>query len=104
MKLYATVTSERATKGQGGNKHLTSEISINDEDIKHIVKVLITRDEEKDRYIVTIFQDNEMISDKYIYRPKGNKQKTAKECKHNNHYADRNGFECRDCGYVSVRK
>jgi hypothetical protein len=24
MKLYATVSSERATKGQGGNKHLLS--------------------------------------------------------------------------------
>jgi hypothetical protein len=26
MKLYATVTSERATKGQGGNKYLAIEI------------------------------------------------------------------------------
>ena len=26
MKLYATITSERATKGQGGNKYLIIEI------------------------------------------------------------------------------
>ena len=28
MKLYATVTSERATKGQGGNKYLVIEIKV----------------------------------------------------------------------------
>lgn len=27
MKLYATVSSERATKGQGGNKYITIELS-----------------------------------------------------------------------------
>ena len=26
MKLYATITSERATKGQGGNEFLTIEV------------------------------------------------------------------------------
>lgn len=28
MKLYATVTSERATKGQGGNKYIFSVFSV----------------------------------------------------------------------------
>lgn len=30
MKLYATVTSERASKGQGGNKYLNVEILVGD--------------------------------------------------------------------------
>ena len=32
MKLYATVTSERATKGQGGNNYLEIAISVGDDD------------------------------------------------------------------------
>ncbi len=30
MKIYATTTSERATKGQGGNEYIDIEIYIND--------------------------------------------------------------------------
>lgn len=30
MKLYATTTSERASKGQGGNEYLHIEIKVND--------------------------------------------------------------------------
>lgn len=30
MKLYATTTSERASKGQGGNEYLNIDILIND--------------------------------------------------------------------------
>jgi len=30
MKLYATTTSERASKGQGGNEYLNIDIMIND--------------------------------------------------------------------------
>jgi hypothetical protein len=33
MKLYATVTSERASKGQGGNKMLKVDITLGDERI-----------------------------------------------------------------------
>lgn len=32
MKLYATVTSERASKGQGGNKHIVIELRAFDRD------------------------------------------------------------------------
>jgi len=34
MKLYATITSERASKGQGGNKDITVELK--DEDAKMV--------------------------------------------------------------------
>jgi hypothetical protein len=36
MKLYATTTSERATKGQGGNKYILTQLTI-DRDIKNII-------------------------------------------------------------------
>lgn len=50
MKLYATVTSERATKGQGGNKYL--EIDILAEKVqgiptrKNLFKINIDVDED----------------------------------------------------------
>jgi hypothetical protein len=31
MKLYATVTSERASKGQGGNNHIVVELTVETE-------------------------------------------------------------------------
>jgi hypothetical protein len=34
MKLYATTTSERATKGQGGNKYLSIEVLDGDKNIQ----------------------------------------------------------------------
>lgn len=30
MKLYATITSERATKGQGGNQYINTELYVGD--------------------------------------------------------------------------
>lgn len=30
MKLYATITSERATKGQGGNKYIDCKLTVGD--------------------------------------------------------------------------
>jgi hypothetical protein len=41
MKLYATTTSERATKGQGGNDYL--HVSVCDEREKEAVHVYITK-------------------------------------------------------------
>lgn len=36
MKLYATTTSERASKVQGGNEYLAIEIKVENEDIAYI--------------------------------------------------------------------
>jgi len=44
MKLYATTTSERASKGQGGNDYL--EINITD-DVKNILASIGTKPKEK---------------------------------------------------------
>ena len=44
MKLYATVTSERASKGQGGNKYI--EVKINDDKKMPIYELAILPDSE----------------------------------------------------------
>jgi len=42
MKLYATVTSERASKGQGGNKFIAIDLAIGSAtDSKVIAKILL---------------------------------------------------------------
>lgn len=52
MKLYATTTSERASKGQGGNDYLT--ITITNEDGENIAQVNVYNDKEN-RQILTTF-------------------------------------------------
>ena len=37
MKLYATVTSERASKGQGGNKQIVIDLNIEKETVGRVV-------------------------------------------------------------------
>lgn len=46
MELYATTTSERASKGQGGNKFLTVEINIHDK-LKPALRVFVNRNGDK---------------------------------------------------------
>jgi len=48
MKLYSTITSERATKGQGGNEYLDIEITYADKNnkIKPLRKFLVTINED----------------------------------------------------------
>src|SRR5260221_12211558 len=43
MKLYATVTSERASKGQGGNKYLTIKLQAGD-DRARIIEMTFCKD------------------------------------------------------------
>lgn len=39
MKLYATTTSERASKGQGGNEYLHIDMCINSKEVTHTLKI-----------------------------------------------------------------
>jgi len=41
MKLYARTTSERATKGQGGNKEITIDLLIDPKERKEIGRVVM---------------------------------------------------------------
>jgi hypothetical protein len=71
MKLYATVTSERASKSQGGNDY---------------VKIALQRDRERVEYHILYTPDGRirvsMPTDSggvelFSYQEKGKKQKTA---------------------------
>ena len=60
MKLYATTTSERASKGQGGNDFLEIELKAFDRDrpVGHITIDLVTDSTEKlNQYIIKWYPD-----------------------------------------------
>lgn len=73
MKLYATVTSERATKGQGGNKYINCNLTI---DKIEIAKMQVIEYPEGFKLVYSL-PDR---SNGYINIPtsKGNKQKDEK--------------------------
>ena len=60
MKLYSTTTSERASKGQGGNEYIEIELKAFDRN-KPIGKILLTTEADatnkKNQYILK-WQDN----------------------------------------------
>lgn len=49
MNLYATVTSERATKGQGGNKHVVVDLKVGGAAASRIAAIVSLIYEGKDR-------------------------------------------------------
>ncbi len=88
MKLYATTTSERASKGQGGNEFL--EIVITDKDKNTIIKLLIIPDEY-------IFRASLKTSDKvYLDKIGDIKGKSQKGEKSYCEIPTLNGFETRE--------
>lgn len=95
MKLYATTTSERASKGQGGNDYLEIELKAFDR-VRPVGRILleILKDAEgKPKQYIIEFQDPERDEEWEILKEgheeqgtiqtiiKGNKQKG--ECKFN---------------------
>jgi hypothetical protein len=80
MKLYATTTSERATKGQGGNNYII--ITLSDEDgtkwaeIKAEAVNVIQEDPPLDEIHLTVdIGGTERFSRTHYAKQKGNKQK-----------------------------
>ena len=96
MKLYATVSSERATKGQGGNEYL--KISLTVGSAKNAIDfgtlILDQREDEdgnKEAFVLT-YNGDEIAS----YNPneeKGEKQKGDEYKEHDPYCAIRNGGE-----------
>jgi len=86
MKLYATITSERATKGQGGNEYIS--ITIRDEG-KYPIGAVDFYPDRTARISVVDFievdfdQPNELHISSFEELTKGKKQK---------------GEECANCG------
>lgn len=65
MNLYATISSERASKGQGGNKHLDIDVFVGS--AKESVKILEgTITPEGDGYVVYVTTIGQGVSDQCI--------------------------------------
>ena len=79
MKLYATVTSERASKGQGGNKYL--HVIVTNEDKINVISLNIAPYDSETSKVEGYIGGKRIDLD--IPTPKGNKQKTAKYYKCN---------------------
>ncbi len=84
MKLYATTTSERASKGQGGNQRLDIQISLENNTIQGGV---ISVRKIDDNYIILYTYQGDQ---KNIATIKGEKQKGKIECG-----CETNVFACR---------
>jgi hypothetical protein len=62
MKLYATVTSERATKGQGGNDRLDIQLTVRSATEQVQAGVIAVREIEPDMFSIVYKINNEGIN------------------------------------------
>ncbi len=88
MKLYATTTSERASKGQGGNKYLKINV-MNDKQEQIVYIEIMPSDLHNGKTsIVSYFSNKLAITEKYVLEDitKGKSQKGEKcrNCKKSN--------------------
>lgn len=98
MKLYATVTSERASKGQGGNKYLNFEITVGEEDEKQTILYGMVERTENEKEDIYVLWNGDLQADKIII-PKGKKQKGEKQCcTIPDLYNTNMGARCNNCG------
>lgn len=83
MNLYATTTSERATKGQGGNEYL--EIAVKGEDQKVFLEIIVTHDANEYHvrgYAISPQQSTGRRSEQYIAYDIQKGEKKKDECEH----------------------
>jgi len=81
MKLYATTTSERASKGQGGNKRIAVEITVGEEYEKQTILYASVEREETETEDIYRLWNGDIQADKIIIPKKKGKQKTSDSCK-----------------------
>lgn len=74
MKLYATTTSERATKGQGGNKQLNLAIYIDNRE-KPRYRLHVTKREDESTDVVLVDMERPYPNTVFEDTIKGNKKK-----------------------------
>lgn len=102
MKLYATTTSERASKGQGGNNYIKALFTV-DKNPKSEMLVILCTHENGD----VSFAVNQKTDDGYIevyrnlYKTKGKSQKS--ECLNTGRKQDGFGL-CKECNTFHYRK
>jgi len=90
MNLYATIESERASKGQGGNKYLHTELRVGSRyDSKLIARIELTN--EKEGYSLNLKIDPRYTNDsagRVVFFPQDKiKGKRKKD-----------NYDCRGCG------
>lgn len=73
MKLYATVSSERASKGQGGNKYL--EIEVKNEEAQRIALMHFWPSSDGVAHRMTFQEGLSVDIDYQRFETKGNKKK-----------------------------
>lgn len=104
MKLYATTTSERASKGQGGNDFL--EIEVKGEDKRVFLEFKITAEEDHykiEGWVVHPEYAPNRRSEQYLaYEVEKGKKQKSKECSNcGNPQLDKNGacYKCNKYTY-----
>lgn len=77
MKLYATVTSERASKGQGGNEYVYADFSVEREQVGEIELELLADGEWLLKYRANELMDWDILRQGSIdiLKTKGKRQK-----------------------------
>ena len=96
MKLYATTTSERATKGQGGNEKLEIVLTAENPDRREEFKITYQKDKDFTHLCVYSHEKGENI---LAVKTKG-KQQTG-ECNHACITSHNNKETCDKCGYTA---
>jgi len=103
MKLYATITSERATKGQGGNKYL--EIDILGDEKNLIGKISIFPADQYNKYGLISYKWLVGTADGYQIRSEGIMEAKDTEAKRDNRDTQKMDyivsdkvFYCEKCG------
>lgn len=76
MKLYGTITSDRASKGQGGNEFLSFEFTVGEEDEKQtILYGMIERQKTADADVYLLW-NGDIQADKITIPRRGKQQKS----------------------------
>lgn len=75
MRLYSTIQSERATKGQGGNKYITGTFTCDEDEV---VKVIIQSYNDDEWSVIIKTPEGEHFQT--YPKQKGEKQRICKYC------------------------
>lgn len=104
MKLYATVTSERASKGQGGNKYLDIDIYV--DDLERTPLTFLRVEQKGSEFILKNSETGQVYDSKPVENKKylkGKKQKSECNICEQVH-KDGNDRHCHLCGSPEENK
>ena len=93
MKLYATTTSERASKGQGGNQFIETVLSVGSADDSRVIAKIVLTPEGEQRFRIVYSFGNEKAGE-IVLNSKGERQEGESEygCIYDHDHGD--GSKC----------